>query len=260
MKVQLHPHNPLDTSHWPSLELEDDPTTPDSFLRSLRARGPFLLLVTKWKGLPDKPCPELPFSPWHLVWHCFPPTRIHFNLLLLFTSDLVFPLCSHTFSTFFVPFTPFFKVLPSLSSWSSLNCTSGLGAQFLQRKESKENFNTPCVGSALSSTIYSVCLGKLFYWWFLSKELFCLHTKRTHSSWTLGYKLTQIWLIQTSNNYHCFKKIIKPNRENIKIIKRRRKGKEIHYNLNKNRCRAMKQKENKKHEKNSKQRGMLAPF
>lgn len=42
-------------------------------------------------------------------------------------------------------------------------------------------------------------------------------------------------------------------------MKERRKGKEVHYNLNKNRCMAMKQKD-KKYEKIAKHQGTLAPF
>lgn len=55
--------------------------------------------MVKWEGLPKKPCPELPFSPQHLVWHCFPLTRICFKLL--FTSASVCPCYSHIFSALF---------------------------------------------------------------------------------------------------------------------------------------------------------------
>lgn len=73
--------------------------------------------------------------------------------------------------------------------------------------ESRGKINIPCVVTALSNMSSTLSTwGDLFCWRLLAKEPLCLHTKRAHSSWVPGYKLTQTWLIQTSNNYHCFKK------------------------------------------------------
>lgn len=209
VKVQWHLFNPLDTSHRTrSLGLEEDPATLKLLFEEFRKqRGPFCSL---WlNGRVSLINLAQSFHSAHNIWcdtvflsQGFTSTFSFFSLQL--QSSLAAPTFSALF--FLYPSLLFFQVSPSLCSWSSLNCTSGPGAQFLQGKESRENFGTPCVGSTLSNTIFPLCLGDLFCWQFLSKELFCLHTKRTHSSWTPGYKLTQIWLIQTSNNYHCLKK------------------------------------------------------
>lgn len=144
MKGQLHLCNPLDTSHWPSLGLEDDPAPPRLLSEEFREQGgPFCSL---W--LDGRVClinldkPELPFSPQHLVWLCFPLTRIHFNLLL--TSALVFFLCSHIFSPFLIPFTCFFSRCPLLFLADHLwTACLDLGHNFCRERKAERILTPP---------------------------------------------------------------------------------------------------------------------